>query len=322
MKVFLFIFFLLLTSSLSANYSNHPKVKEFINFMVALHYFDKGELINIFAQVERKDSILKAISTPGERKPWYKYRDIFLGNTRANNGANFWKKHQYSLQEAYDIYGVPPEIILGILGVETNYGSFTGSYRIIDALTTLAFDYPRRSDFFIKELKYYLLLARDNEWDVFSRKGSYAGAMGIPQFMPSSYTYYSVDFDGDEQRDLFNNPQDIIGSVANYFYTFGWQKDQPIATPVKVTGKDYKALINETRYTNATVGDLKKAGVIGLESYQHSRKVGLVELTLEYEQKEYWAAFENFYVITEYNHSTLYGMAVYQLSEKIKKLKQ
>lgn len=316
MKLVIILILLFFNALAQADYSNHPDTKEFIKAMAAMHLFDERELIALFRQVDKKQSILEAISRPAERKVWYQYRPIFLSSSRAKKGAKYWHQHSRALADAKSIYGVPPEIIMAIVGVETNYGSYTGKFRVIDALATLAFDYPKRSPFFTQELEHFLLLSREEGWLPLSILGSYAGAMGLPQFMPSSYRRFSVDFNGDEVRDLHANPMDVIGSVANYFKSFGWEQGQPITIPVTISSYTDLSLVNDDRYTNSTVADLKAQGIQGLEGFAPEMPASLILLTQE-SGPEYWVAFKNFYVITEYNHSILYAMAVYQLSQEI-----
>jgi membrane-bound lytic murein transglycosylase B len=315
-------FFLLLiglwVTTVPANYAIQPQAQDFIKAMVLLHGFDEAKLTQLFLQAERKDSILKAIARPAEkRKAWFEYRALFIEKKRIANGRSFLAKHRQVLGEVERRYGVPAEVIVAITGVETSYGAFTGTFRILDALATLAFDYPPRSPFFTKELEHYLLLSRDENWDALSKRGSYAGAMGMPQFMPSSYRKYAVDFDGDEVRDLFSNPADIFGSVANYFRNHGWLPGRPVVQRVSVSGTAWQALLNDTRFPRHQVAELKAAGVRGLEGYPDDLLVGLIEFDGGNKGLEYWAAFPNFYAITEYNRSLMYAMAVFQLSEAI-----
>ncbi len=309
---------LFLSLHAQANYAVHPQAQDFIKAMVSLYGFDQGALTQTFAQTQRKDSILKAIARPAEkRKAWFEYRALFIEKKRIANGRSFLAKNKEVLEQVEKIYGVPAEVIVAITGVETSYGGFTGTFRILDALATLAFDYPPRSPFFTKELEHFLLLSRDEDWDALSKRGSYAGAMGIPQFMPSSYRNHAVDFDGDEIRDLFSNSADIFGSVANYFRNHGWLPGQPVVQKVSVSGTAWRSLLNDTRFPKHRVAELKAAGVRGLEGYPEDLLVGLIEFDGGNNGLEYWAAFPNFYAITEYNRSLMYAMAVFQLSEAI-----
>ena len=202
--------------------------ERFITDMVEQHQFDRSYLEYLFNHAKVRKSIIKAM-TPhptGKAKPWYQYRRIFIQDQRINEGVNFWHNNALTLKQAETTYGVPPQIITAIIGVETLYGQNQGNFRVIDALVTLSFHYLRRADFFREELEHYLLLTREEGFDPLQLQGSYAGAMGIGQFMPSSFRSYAVDFDGDDQRDIWNSYADAIGSVANYFHHFGWQPGQ------------------------------------------------------------------------------------------------
>ncbi|MDX1734377.1 MAG: lytic murein transglycosylase B, partial [Halioglobus sp.] len=211
------------------NYGDNAAALAVVDELVAQEGFERDALLAVFAQAQKKDSILEAISRPAERvKPWHEYRDIFLTDKREREGVDFYAQHRETLQRAEREMGVPAEIIVAIIGVETSYGRITGRYRVLDALSTLAFDYPRRSEFFTRELKHYLILARDQGMDPTQLKGSYAGAMGYGQFMPSSYRSYAIDYDADGVVDIWNNPVDAIGSVANYFMRHGWRGGEPV----------------------------------------------------------------------------------------------
>lgn len=214
--------------------------------MVTKHDFDKNVLSQTFAKVEVKDSILKAISRPAEKsKPWYDYRKIFITDKRINGGVKFWQQHAEALQAAEQKYGVPVEVIIAILGVETRYGGNVGGYRVVDALSTLAFRYPPRSPFFRSELEHFLLLTREEKMSLLDPVGSYAGAMGLGQFMPSSYREYAVDFDGDGKRDIWTNPVDAIGSIANYLKRHGWIAGESIVHQTEISGSEPTELLKK-----------------------------------------------------------------------------
>ncbi|MEY3288576.1 MAG: hypothetical protein RLZZ419_818, partial [Pseudomonadota bacterium] len=215
-------------------------VDTFINKMVTTHQFDKSLLTELFQAVEIKEDILKRISSPAEGMPWYQYRKIFMTDARINGGVKFWRENYQALTVVEQQTGVPAEIIVAIIGVETSYGQKTGNHRVIDALSTLGFAYPPRSQFFLGELESYLLLCRDEHISPLDPVGSYAGAMGIPQFMPSSFRAYSVDFNHDGHRDIWHDNGDVIASVANYFVKHQWQAGQAIAIPVSTTEDTYK----------------------------------------------------------------------------------
>lgn len=294
-----------------------PGLRDFINDMVRKHDFSVAELDALFSQAEPRPDIIDAITRPAEGKPWYEYRTIFVNDARIDGGVEFWRTHADALTRAHSTYGVPPEIISAIIGVETRYGKNTGSYRVLDALSTLAFDYPARAKFFRGELENYLLLTRDEGIDPLSLKGSYAGAMGLPQFIPSSYRHYAVDFDNDGQRDLWANPVDAIGSVANYFSEHGWQSDAVVVLPAQVSGDNYAALADEGLKPERSLREFERQGVSVSGDAPADQPAALLEFEGE-AGMEYWLGFQNFYVITRYNRSPLYAMAVYQLSNEIR----
>lgn len=291
----------------------------FIDKMVKKHGFNEADLKNIFSQVEIKPSILAAIKRPAESKPWYEYRNIFLKERRIKGGVKFWNEHAATLQKAEERYGVPAEIIVAIIGVETRYGKHTGSYRIIDALSTLGFEYPRRSKFFLSELENFLIISREERISPLKLKGSYAGAMGQPQFMPSSFRQYAVDFDGDGHRDLWENTADAIGSVANYFRRHHWQTGEPVVTRATVSKKDYSKILDKGLKPHTTLAKLQKAGVTTDASWPGEAKSALFKLDKSETEQQYWVGLQNFYVISRYNRSALYSLAVHQLSQEIMK---
>jgi membrane-bound lytic murein transglycosylase B len=297
--------------------SDSKAVRNFINEMVEQHAFTASELQAVFDEANLHQSILDAISRPAESKPWFEYRPIFVTPARSKGGVHFWQEHADTLQQAHEVFGVPEEIIVAIIGVETRYGRHTGKYPVLDALSTLAFAYPPRSSFFRKELKEYLLMTREEGLAPGKQLGSYAGAMGMPQFIPSSFRSYAIDFDNDGKRDLWTSPADAIGSVGNYFKRHHWKPGQPIASPVKVHGNRYQALIDNNLKRRYTLKELMDNGVI----LPQGLPTDLQGVLIEFETRngpEYWVGWHNFYVISRYNHSALYSMAVYQLSQQIK----
>jgi membrane-bound lytic murein transglycosylase B len=302
------------------NYAGNESAQVVINQLVEEEGFDRVQLEAVFANAERKDSIIEAMSRPAEKtKAWYEYRAIFLTDKREQQGLVFFEQHRETLARAEQEFGVPAEIIVAIIGVETSYGSNTGSYRVIDALSTLAFDYPKRSTFFTKELKHYLILTRDQGLDPLTMKGSYAGAMGFGQFMPSSYRSYAVDFDDDGLIDIWNNPVDAIGSVANYFKRHGWTANEPVVVAATATDDvpaEMFVLKRSDLQPKYTVAEFADAGVSVPETLDPEQKVTAMKFELE-EGFEYWLGLDNFYVITRYNHSAMYAMSVYQLSQGI-----
>ncbi len=304
------VFLLLVLSNASA--IDLPGIPEFIDEMVAKHQFRQSELVNAFQHAEYKQAIIDAMNTPATTKPWADYRAIFINDRSIRDGIKFWRHHARTLRRAERKYGVPQSILVAILGVETRYGQQTGSYRTLDALTTLAFDYPRRAEFFRGELENYLLLARDQDLDLMKVRGSYAGALGIPQFMPSSYRKYAVDFNYNGKLDLLNDPIDAIGSVANYFSQYGWKRGQPVTVQVTVSEDQCVGSLTESR----TLEEWKDAGVQPAHKIAGNPGARLVDFTVN-DGKEFWLAFPNFDVITSYNNSDYYAMAVYQLSQAL-----
>lgn len=319
-RIFTLLALSLLVSQVGAStqlLSDSKAVRNFINEMVQQHAFTANELQAVFEQANLHQSILDAISRPAESKPWFEYRPIFVTSDRSKGGVRFWQQHASTLQQANEAFGVPHEIIVAIIGVETRYGRNTGRYPVLDALSTLAFAYPPRSSFFRNELKEYLLMTREEGLPPGKQLGSYAGAMGMPQFIPSSFRNYAVDFDKDGKRDLWASPADAIGSVGNYFKRHHWKSGQPIASPVKVHGTRYQTLIDGDLKPRYTPQELMDNGVILPQGLPADLKGVLIELESR-NGPEYWVGWHNFYVISRYNHSELYSMAVYQLSQQIK----
>jgi membrane-bound lytic murein transglycosylase B len=290
------------------------EVRNFIDTMSKKYGFSATELNSLFQNVVFSETVLEAITRPAETMPWYKYRPLFLESGRIRMGVEFWRKNRKILGQAEAEFGVPAEIMVAIIGVETRYGRIKGRYPVINALTTLAFDYPQRSSFFLSELEQYLLLAREQGLNPLEPKGSYAGAMGIPQFISSSYRKYAVDYDGDGVIDIWENPDDAIGSVGNYFKQHGWRSGEPVAVPATVKGDKYKELLSDDLMPVHTPQDL---AVRDISAPAPDTLVKLLVLD-QRNGNEYWVVFENFYVISRYNKSALYSMAVYQLAGEIK----
>jgi peptidoglycan lytic transglycosylase B len=304
-------------SACADGYGEHPGAQALIEEMVAEQGFDRSALQRVFSEAERQQSILEAISRPAEKtKPWHEYRKIFLTEKREREGREFLAAHSEVLARAEAETGVPAEIVVAIIGVETHYGRITGNYRVIDALSTLAFDYPQRSAFFTKELKNYLLLTRDQGLDPLLMKGSYAGAMGYGQFMPSSYRSYAVDFDGDGLADIWSNPADAIGSVANYFKRHGWRAGEEVVSAASLTGKVAEDWLNDSLKPERTVADYRAAGLVPVSDLAPETEVMAMKFD-DGKDFEYWLGLHNFYVITRYNHSAMYAMSVYQLSQRL-----
>lgn len=290
-----------------------PGIHEFVENMVAKHQFNRAELDRVFEYAQHQPSVIEAISRPAILKPWPEYRAFFVNPERIKFGLEFWRKHQQTLVSAEQRYGVPQEIITAVIGVETVYGRDVGKYRVLDALTTLAFDYPRRADFFRSELENYLLLARDEQYDLLDIRGSYAGAMGIPQFMPSSHRRFAVDFNGNQKTNLLEEPADAIGSVANYLQNHGWVKNEPVA----VLAKAGETITSDNGATLRTLAAWSEGGILPSVDYSQEKVARLIDLTVA-EGKEYWLAFNNFEVIKRYNNSDFYAMTVLQLAEALK----
>jgi len=303
------------------DYASYPAVARLIAKLEREQGFEPGYLAGIFSRVERQQWILdfvnrsQAKAATGPTGAWTRYRAKFLTADNIANGAAFWRRYQGVLDRAQAQYGVPPEYVVAILGVETRYGSYMGRERVVDALATLAFDYPRRSEFFTDELKAFLVMTRAEGMDPFAPRGSYAGAMGLGQFMPSSFQRFAVDFDGDGKRDLWN-PVDAIGSVANYFTAHGWRNGERVAVRANANGSDARAM--KTGFdTSYGLDALRRKGVVSSVALDGNGEVSLLELDAR-GGYEYWLGLKNFYVITRYNHSTYYAMAVHQLAQAVR----
>jgi membrane-bound lytic murein transglycosylase B len=300
---------------LAADYQDSPQVSEFIAEMNRDYGFAAEQLGRLFAEVQRKQAILDAISRPAEKvKPWKDYRPIFITDSRIARGVDFWREHEATLARAEAEYGVPAQVIVAIIGVETFYGGNTGSYRVVDALSTLAFDYPPRAPFFRKELREFLMLSREEQVDPMTLKGSYAGAMGLPQFMPSSFRAYAVDFDGDGHINIWTNPVDAIGSVASYFKRHGWLPGEPVASRATVAGEQVEQGLSAGLDPQLNVDELRRLGWSSRDTLDGEMPVTAFRLEGA-EGDEYWLGLPNFFVITRYNRSVMYAMAVNQLAE-------
>lgn len=294
-----------------------PELAAFIGAMVDKHGFDRASLQALFREVQLKPGIIRAIDKPAENKRWDEYESMFVTPGRISGGVRFFDENAATLARAEREYGVPAEVIAAVIGVETLYGRNTGSYRVMDALTTLALDYPSRAPFFLGELENYLLLAQQEGIAPLSMKGSYAGAMGIGQFMPGSYLRFAVDFDGDGRRDLGHDTADAIGSVANYLAAYGWEQGQPVAVPARVDGEGFRGLLGKGFDSMRSVAELQQLGVTAPNAPPAEQQAQLLALETK-GGPEYWLGFNNFYVITRYNRSVYYAMAVYRLSREIR----
>ena len=296
-----------------ASYDQRPEVRSFIRELAKKHGFVESELRSLFSRVERAEPILEAIRKPPEPPVWRDYRALFLTDKRIEGGLAFWQAHQAVLARAEQEFGVPAQVMVAIIGVETFYGRNTGRWRVIDALTTLAFDYPPRARFFRSELEHYLLLARDNKQDVLSVRGSYAGAIGIPQFMPSSTRAYAVDFDRDGVIDLRASTEDAIGSVASFLSKHGWERGAPVQLKPELAGDAWRAYASTSSELKHALSDLRDAGVPLPEGIPPESRAALIDLGSEVR-----VGLKNFYVITRYNRSSLYAAAVADLAEALR----
>ena len=306
---------------MGGDFANNPNAQQFIDKMVNKHGFDRQQLQEILSQAKRLDSVLRlmdnqapttSVKPPsGPNGAWLRYRKKFITPDNVQNGVVFWNQYEDALNRAWQVYGVPPEIIVGIIGVETRWGRVMGKTRILDALATLSFNYPRRAEYFSGELETFLLMARDEQDDPLNLKGSFAGAMGYGQFMPSSYKQYAVDFSGDGHINLWD-PVDAIGSVANYFKAHGWVKGDQVA--VMANGQA-PGLPNgfKTRYS---ISQLAAAGLTPQQPLDNHQQASLLRLDVG-TGYQYWYGLPNFYTITRYNHSTHYAMAVWQLGQAV-----
>lgn len=309
-------------SHAAERYADRPETQQFIEEMQQRHGFDKDALTFIFRRAQYLPSVIKAISPPKDPvavRSWERYRSRFIEPVRIKAGVAFWDRHQDTIRAASEKYGVPEEIIVGIIGVETIYGRNTGSYQTVSALATLAFDYPRRAALFRSELEQLLLMAREQHRDPLDYQGSYAGALGLPQFLPSSVRNYAVDFDGNGQIDLLGSPADAIGSVARYMQMHGWESGAPVARRARIApdANLSELLANDITpaFDAATLGS---RGVTAPEGEPHAGKAALVELETPGRDSEFWLGYQNFYVITRYNRSSFYAMSVFQLGEAVK----
>ncbi len=308
-------------ASLGGDFAGNAQLLNFIEKMVNSHGFNRQYLYGVFSQTRNRDDVARlwagSSSDPGSPKGWHAYRDRFVTAANVQRGAEFWQQYSPHLQRAQQQYGVPTEYIIGIMGVETRWGRILGKHRVIDALATSAVVNQRRSQFFFDELKNYLLMTRSERMDPLAPKGSFAGAMGYGQFMPSSFHAYAVDFDGDGVRDLWN-PVDAIGSVANYFAQHGWQPGGEVAVPAQVTSNQY-ASVPDGFKVKYSLADLNRIGVTPQYGKGSAGTVHLLALsTVPNGYKEPWIGYKNFHVITRYNRSNYYAMTVHLLAQAVR----
>ncbi|NMT64070.1 lytic murein transglycosylase B [Marinobacter orientalis] len=313
------VWFLSPSLVLAGGYEKTPEGRDFAREMAERYGFEEQRVTGLLAKAERRDAILDAISRPAEKTlEWYEYRRIFMREERIEQGVDFLGQHREAFERAESEYGVPASVIAAIIGVETWYGTYKGKHRVLDALATLAFDYPPRSRFFRSELAQYLLMTREQGFDPLELTGSYAGAMGYGQFISSSYRHYAIDFDGDGMADIFANPVDAIGSVANYFRAHHWQAGNPVAEQIDASLPESSPLLTGGLKPELTVADYQQAGIVPNTDVSAGDQARAIRLTGE-EDPELWLTYHNFYVITRYNHSHLYAMAVHQLAGALEK---
>lgn len=299
--------------------AKHPSIENIIENLVAKHGYPKDELLAVFKTVQLRPSVVAAIKKPYEALPWHRYRKLFVTDSHIRDGVAFWNRHKSTLDRAARQFGVPQHVVVAIIGVETRYGQSMGRHRVLDSLTTLVLQYPRRRAFFSDELEQFLLLTWEEGLDPREVKGSYAGAMGVPQFIASSYRHYAVDFNGDRRRDLIGQPEDAIGSVANYLHRHRWQAGKAIAGDAVVNKASIAdRYVTEKLKTNSTVARLTKAGINSSVALHGSTPAALVRLD-NGGTPEYRIVLNNFYVITKYNRSIHYAMAVFELAEELRK---
>lgn len=306
------------------DFSQREDVRAFIADMVTRHGFVESELRTLFSRATHYRTIIELVTPPthARARSWHAYRDRFIEPVRIQAGVELWNRYPAELARAQAQYGVPAEIIVAIMGVETVYGRNRGSWRVIDALATIAFDYPRRAAYFRSELENYLLFAREHDIDVFSVRGSYAGAIGIPQFMPSSWRNWAVDFDGDGRIDLRESFIDSIGSIASFLKGHGWVADAPIAFAARVEGAAFREFLARDILPSVPISELARYGVVSAGLAQQGlppdTRTALIDLVTPDEAAEYWIGLANFYVITRYNRSSFYAMSVLGLAEAVR----
>ncbi len=330
-RLLLCLLFALITANFSPNvaaqdYKDRPEWLALKSELVRDNAYDEAALDAVIARVKRQDRVITLMDTPMRAPtPWYVYWPRHIGGDRLQRGAEFMKANKASFDQAEAAYGVPPQIIAAIVGVETVYGRISGNFRVIDALATLAFDYPRRAEFFRGELKELLLLSREQKKSPFDFLGSFAGAMGWPQFMPGSYRKWAVDFDNDQRIDLWGSPADIVGSVASFLLGHGWQRGEPVMLPIAKPSTEIIASIDGGLSPRKTLKEFLAAGVTitardaDVTLPQDDAMVGIISLDNADGRDEYWLAFENFYVITRYNRSRMYASSVWSLAYALKK---
>ncbi len=300
-----------------SGYLHRPEVKQFIKEMAKKHRFARKDLEFIFSRAQYQPAIIKAMNQPLEVNSWQVYRALFVNPERIEAGVQFWNRNAEPLKRAANEFGAPEEIIVAIIGVETIYGRNVGTYRVIDALSTLAFDYPKRAEFFRSELENYLVFARDARLNALRVKGSYAGAIGIPQFMPGTYRRFALDYDGDGRANLASSAADAIGSIGNFLKAHGWIRGEPVAYGVEVSGENWRKLASAGAAPAYRVADLPDFGVKLAASLPAETPCALIELETPGQASDFRLGLKNFQVLTHYNRSNLYAAAVFDLATEI-----
>jgi len=301
-----------------ASFAHRPDVQRFIQMMVNKHGFKKSQLVALFTAVKVRPQVMRHVNKPLEKESWKTYQRLFVTEWNTQHGVAFWHKYESALHRAEQTYGVPASIIVATIGVETKYGKDTGEFRVIDSLSSIAFSSSKRAKFFRSELTEFLLLTREQHVNPLKMMGSYAGAIGQPQFMPSSYRYYAVNFSKSGTTDLMYNEVDVIGSIANYYKEHGWNTDEPVAIPAVMIDSRYDYLTRKHTFNKSmSLKELAKYGIFPRRPISDDNlKVRIIELQSHY-SREYWLGFHNFQVIKRYNPSDLYAMAVYQVASHI-----
>lgn len=318
--IFTVIILIICTNAFALKLKDNPEVQDFINQMVQEHHFNRGYLNNLFAPIQPDFGIIAKMEKPYEAQPWNIYREHFISDKKIHGGVLYWGRHRTALKEAEKQYGVPASIIVAIIGVESNYARVTLKYKVLNALTTLAFYYPPRAAYFKKELVGFLLMTRELQLNPRKIHGSYAGAIGVPQFMPSNCRNYAVSFWHNGQRDLVHDSSDVMVSIANFLKQHGWHDNEPIAIPAEVTGEKYQELLVDKHQAQLTIEQLADYDVRPAQELKADLPVRLITLDNK-KGSEYWLGFHNFSVLMKYNTNKQYAMVVYQLAAEVQKAK-
>ena len=299
-------------------FGTRPDVQQFISFMVNKYNFSQEKLTTLFNSVRTRKRVIEKIKHPAEKTPWPSYKKLFVTKARITNGVHFWWENRTTLTKAEKYFGVPSSLIVAIIGIESSYGEKTGKFRVLNSLSNIVFNYPLRTKFFRSELVQFLLMCRKGKIDPTSVYGSYAGAIGQAQFMPSSYRKYAIDFDGSGNIDLSHNESDVIGSIANYFKKHGWQHGKPLIMRAINEHFSAKKLPESSPMDMHKIEELKKLGIYPIGKLSSNKSVIFIKLQNAAHKYSYWLGFNNFRMITLYNSSLLYAMAAFELSKKIK----